>query len=51
MALERMHLQECGEWNFKLFSPEDPEQRGSQISICHKHGYAIVQVLLQLSGV
>lgn len=37
-------MQECGSFGFSLLSPEDPEERGSQINFCHKHGYAIIQV-------
>ena len=35
---------ECAQWEFLLASPEDPEQRGSQICFSHPQGYAIMQV-------
>lgn len=38
--------QECGEFGFKLISPKDPQQRGSQVAMSHEHGYAIVQALI-----
>ncbi|WP_417489486.1 kynureninase [Maricaulis sp.] len=31
---------------FELASPRDAARRGSQVSICHKHGYAIMQALI-----
>ena len=38
--------QECGEFGFKLFSPNDASQRGSQISYRHKNAYPIMQSLI-----
>ena len=35
----------CREHGFEFASPRDPQQRGSQISLRHRHGYAIVQAL------
>ena len=35
----------CGDFGFRLVSPGDPAQRGSQIAYAHPHGYAIVQAL------
>ena len=37
-------MQECSSFGFTLFSPEDPEDRGSQVNFRHQHGYAIIQV-------
>jgi kynureninase len=36
--------QECAPWGFRLASPEDPRQLGSQICFAHTQGYAIIQV-------
>ncbi len=38
--------QECGEFGFKLFSPNDASQRGSQISYRHENAYPIMQSLI-----
>ncbi|MGO1120954.1 kynureninase [Rhodovibrionaceae bacterium A322] len=38
--------QECGSYGFKLASPRNPAQRGSQVSLHHPEGYAIVQALI-----
>lgn len=38
--------QECSQFNFKLVSPENIEDRGSQINYCHDEGYAVIQVIL-----
>jgi kynureninase len=35
----------CREHGLELASPRAPEQRGSQVSLRHPHGYAIVQAL------
>jgi kynureninase len=35
--------QELREFNFGLASPRDPGQRGSQVSLTHPQGYAIIQ--------
>lgn len=42
---EHLHaVQDCGRFGFRVFSPLDPNVRGSQVNICHEQGYAIVQV-------
>lgn len=38
--------QECAEFGFELITPIDHLQRGSHVSYCHEHGYAIVQALV-----
>jgi kynureninase len=38
--------QECGQWQFDIVSPRDAERRGSQVSIAHDNGYAIMQALI-----
>ena len=38
--------QECDEFEFKLFSPNDSNLRGSQISYMHENAYPIMQSLL-----
>jgi kynureninase len=35
--------QELNEFNFGMASPRDPAQRGSQVSLTHPQGYAIIQ--------
>lgn len=35
----------CGEFEFDLVTPLDPDLRGSQVSYAHPHGYEIVQAL------
>ncbi len=42
---KRLMEQECSEWGFRLASPPDASQRGSQISFAHPEGYAIMQVV------
>jgi kynureninase len=37
--------QECDDFDVEVVTPRDPEQRGSQISLFHEHGYAIVRAL------
>ncbi len=37
---------ECAGFGFELASPRDPERRGSQVSLRHPEGYAIVQALI-----
>jgi kynureninase len=32
---------------FRLLTPRNPESRGSQVSIAHAHGYAIMQALIE----
>ena len=38
--------QECAEFEFKLFSPNDANLRGSQISYMHENAYPIMQSLI-----
>ncbi|MGN6497652.1 MAG: kynureninase [Tsuneonella sp.] len=38
----------CAEFGFALASPQDPAERGSQLSYAHQEGYAIVQALKAL---
>jgi kynureninase len=38
--------QELAGFGFGLASPRDAEQRGSQVSLTHEHGYAIMQALI-----
>jgi len=38
--------QECGDFGFELVSPGDSSRRGSQVSLRHPQGYAIVQALI-----
>jgi kynureninase len=38
--------QECGAFGFTLASPREAEERGSQVSLRHPEGYAIVQALV-----
>ncbi len=38
--------QELGGMDFALASPKDAEHRGSQVSLTHENGYAIVQALI-----
>jgi len=37
---------ECAGFGFELASPREPERRGSQVSLRHPEGYAIVQALI-----
>ena len=37
--------QECAGLDVEVLTPRDPEKRGSQVSIYHEHGYAIMQAL------
>ncbi len=39
--------QECGDFGFTLASPREPTQRGSQVSLRHPHGYAIMRALIE----
>ena len=41
----RLVEQECAEHSFELASPREAERRGSQVSLRHGQGYAIVQAL------
>jgi kynureninase len=36
----------CGEAGFEIASPEDPARRGSQVSLRHRQGYAIMRALI-----
>lgn len=38
--------QKCSEFGFRLASPSEPSERGSQICLAHKHGYPILQALI-----
>jgi len=38
--------QRCGDHDFVLVSPRDAQRRGSQVSLDHEQGYAIVQALI-----
>ena len=38
--------QECGEFDFELFSPKNADQRGSQVSFKHDDAYPIMQSLI-----
>ena len=38
--------QECGDFGFEIATPRAPAQRGSQVSLRSKNGYAIVQALI-----
>ena len=37
---------DCREWGLEVVSPRDPVRRGSQVSLRHGEGYAIVQALI-----
>ncbi len=39
--------QELATFGFGLASPRDAAQRGSQVSLTHEHGYAIMQALIE----
>ena len=41
----RLVEQECAGFELLLLSPRESERRGSQVSLRHHHGYAIVQAL------
>ena len=38
---------ECAGHGFELASPRDARNRGSQVSLRHREGYAIVQALIE----
>src|SRR5262249_24517553 len=42
----RLLDERCGQYGFELVSPREDALRGSQVSIEHEHGYAIVQALI-----
>ncbi len=37
---------DCGKWGLEVVSPRDPVRRGSQVSLRHDDGYAIVQAMI-----
>ncbi len=37
---------ECGDFGFELASPREAERRGSQVSLRHPDGYAVMQALI-----
>lgn len=43
----RLIEERCGEFGFAMASPRDAATRGSQISIRHSDGYAIMQALIE----
>lgn len=38
--------QRCGEFGFTLACPKDADERGSQVSLHHREGYAIMQAVI-----
>lgn len=38
--------EQCGQYGVTLFSPQDANQRGSQVSFTHENGYAMMQALI-----
>lgn len=42
----RLLGERCGDYQFRVVSPLDAEQRGSQVAIAHEHGYAIMQAMI-----
>jgi kynureninase len=39
--------QKCDEYGFDLVSPRNADERGSQVSLSHENGYAIMQALIE----
>ena len=39
--------QKCDEYGFGLVSPRNAAERGSQVSLSHENGYAIMQALIE----
>ena len=39
--------QKCGGYGFGIASPRNPDRRGSQVSLTHPNGYAIMQALIE----
>jgi len=39
--------QKCAGYGFGIASPRDADERGSQVSLTHKNGYAIMQALIE----
>lgn len=42
----RLIDEQCNKFGFELASPRDAERRGSQVSLAHEQGYAIMQALI-----
>lgn len=42
----RLMDERCGDFGFAPACPEDAEERGSQVSFSHEHGYAIMQAII-----
>jgi kynureninase len=39
--------QQCAEWGLEVVTPREPDLRGSQVSLRHQEGYAVVQALIE----
>jgi kynureninase len=39
--------QKCNDYGFDIVSPRRADQRGSQVSLSHENGYAIMQALIE----
>ncbi len=39
--------QKCNDYGFAIVSPRSADQRGSQVSLSHENGYAIMQALIE----
>jgi kynureninase len=39
--------EQCPDFGFKLASPREPTERGSQVSLQHEHAYPIMQALIE----
>jgi kynureninase len=39
--------QKCNDYGFAIASPRNADQRGSQVSLSHENGYAIMQALIE----
>jgi kynureninase len=39
--------QKCADYNFGIASPRNADERGSQVSLTHENGYAIMQALIE----
>jgi kynureninase len=42
----RLFDERLGPHGFELASPRDGDERGSQVSLAHPHGYAVIQALI-----
>jgi len=42
---------ECGWFDLAMITPREPSACGSQVSLCHPDGYAIVQTLIACGGI